>query len=72
MVEGFRSWQKILPRRVCERGSITLETLCGAGIPPHPGGSFFLYEKSVLRESDSLRGRKPEVCTDLTPPLFRP
>ena len=31
--------------------------------------SFFLYEKSGLRESDSLRGRKPEVCTDLTPTL---
>ena len=31
--------------------------------------SFFLYEKSGLGESDSLRGRKPEVCTDLTPPL---
>ena len=44
----------------------------GVGTPPHAGGSFFLYEKSVLRESDSLRGRKPEVCTDLTPPLFRP
>ena len=36
---------------------------------PHAEGSFFLYEKSVLRESDSLRGRKPEVCTDLTPPF---
>ncbi len=35
-------------------------------------GSFFLYEKSVLWGSDSLRGRKPEVCTDLTPNLFRP
>ena len=37
--------------------------------------SFFLYEKSVLRESDSLRGRKPEVCTDSTtpfPPLKKP
>ncbi len=32
-------------------------------------GSFFLYEKSVLRESDSLRGRKPEVCTDSTTPF---
>ncbi len=39
---------------------------------PHPGGSFFLYEKSVLRESDSLRGRKKEVCTDLTPQPFPP
>ena len=28
--------------------------------------SFFLYEKSVLCESDSLRGRSKEVCTDLT------
>ncbi len=44
-------------------------TLCGAGSTPHAGGSFFLYEKSVLRESDCLCGRKPEVCTDLTPPL---
>ena len=26
----------------------------------------------VLRESDHLRGRRPEICTDLTPPLFRP
>ena len=47
-------------------------TLCGAGSIPHAGRSFFLYEKSVLRESDSLRGRGKEVCTDLTPPLFRP
>ena len=30
-------------------------------------GSFFLYEKSVLRESDSLRGRSKEVCTDWPP-----
>ena len=72
VVEGFRSWQKVPPRRVCERGSITLETLCAAGSTPHAGGSFFLYEKSVLRESNSLRGRKPEVCTDLTPNPFRP
>ncbi len=48
-----------------------VQTLCGAGSTPHAGGSFFLYEKSVLRESDYLCGRKPEVCTDLTPPLFR-
>ena len=46
--------------------------VCGAGSTPHPGGSFFLYEKSVLRESDCLRGRREEVRTDLTPPLFRP
>ena len=32
----------------------------------------FLYEKSILRESDCLRGRSKEVCTDSTPPLFRP
>ncbi len=72
MVEGFRSWQKVPPRRVCERGSITLETLCAAGSTPHAGGSFFLYEKSVLRESDYLRDRKPKVCTDLTPTPFPP
>ncbi len=47
-------------------------TLCGAGSIPHAGGSFFLYEKSVLRESDSLRGREREVCTDLPPLFFRP
>ena len=76
--EGRRWWKdsdrgtKIPPRRACERGSITLETFCAAGSPPHAGGSFFLYEKSVLRESDSLRGRRTEVFTDLTPPLFRP
>ncbi len=46
--------------------------LCGAGSTPQAGGSFFLYEKSVLRESDSLRGRSKEVCTDLTHPFFRP
>ncbi|MCI8407289.1 MAG: hypothetical protein HFE43_09935 [Oscillospiraceae bacterium] len=33
---------------------------------------FFLYEKSVLRESDCLRGRGEEVCTDLTPTPFPP
>ncbi len=42
-------------------------TLCGAGSIPHAEGSFFLYEKSVLRESDSLCGREQKVCTDLTP-----
>ena len=46
------------------------ESLGGTGGIPHAGGSFFLYEKSVLRESDCLRGRRKEVCTDLTPPLF--
>ncbi len=44
-------------------------TLCGAGSTPHAGRSFFLYEKSVLRESDCLRGRRSEVCTDLTTPF---
>ena len=72
MVEGFRSWHKIPPRSAYERGSITLGTLCGAQNIPHAGGSFFLYEKSVLRESDSLRGSDSEVCTDLTPNPFRP
>ena len=72
VVEGFRSWHKVPPRRACERGNITLETFCGIGTTPHAGGSFFLYEKSVLRESDYLRGRKPEVSTDSTPPLFPP
>ncbi len=45
---------------------------CGAGSLSRAGQSFFLYEKSVERESDFLRGRRPKVCTDLTPPLFRP
>ncbi len=44
----------------------------GADTATHAGGSFFLYEKSVLRESDYLRGRSKEVCTDLAPPLFPP
>ncbi len=30
----------------------------------------FSLRKSVLRESDSLRGREREVCTDLTPKPF--
>ena len=58
-----------------QRGSSGLcsaHTQRGAGSSSHAGGSFFLYEKSVLRESDCLRGRRPEICTDLTPPLFRP
>ena len=38
---------------------------------PHAGRSFFLYEKSVLRESDSLRSRSQEICTD-SPPFFPP
>ena len=50
-------------------GSVTLGTLCGAQNIPHAGWSFFLYEKSVLRESDCLRGRRPEVCTDSTTPF---
>ncbi len=45
---------------------------CGTEDVLHTGGSFFLYEKSVLRESDFLRGRRKEVCTDLTPLFFRP
>ncbi len=47
----------------------SVQTLCAAGTTLHAGGSFFLYEKSVLRESDSLRGRKKEVSADLTPTL---
>jgi hypothetical protein len=43
---------------------------CGTGSTTHAGGSFFLYEKSILRESDYLRGREPEVSTDWIPPLF--
>ncbi len=72
---GRRRWKdsdrstKFPPRRFCERGSITLETFCGAGSTPHAEGSFFLYEKSVLRESDWLRGRRTEVCTDSTTPF---
>ena len=37
---------------------------CGAGSTLHAGWSFFLYEKSVLHESDCLRGSGQEVCTD--------
>ena len=48
------------------------ESLGGTGGIPYAGGSFFLYEKSVLRESDSLRGRREEVSTDLTPTLSAP
>ena len=45
------------------------ESPCGAGSTPQAGGSFFLYEKSVLRESNCLHGRKPEVCTNSTTPF---
>ena len=51
-------------------GFCCAHTLCGARNALPAGRSFFLYEKSVLRESDCLRGRKREVCTDLTHPLF--
>ena len=50
----------------------SVQTLCGARSTPYAEGSFFLYEKSVPRESDCLRGRGTEVCTDLTPNPFRP
>ena len=50
-------------------GFCCAHTLCGAGSAPHAGGSFFLYEKSVLRESDFLRGRGEEICTDSTTPF---
>ena len=53
-------------------GFCCAHTLCGARNALPAGRSFFLYEKSGLRESDSLRGRKSEVCTDLTRPLFPP
>ena len=65
----FTSCLADTPRRACERGSITLETFCGSGRTLHAGGSFFLYEKSVLRESDCLRGRREEVCTDPNTPF---
>ena len=48
------------------------ELLCGAGSIPQAGWSFFLYEKSVLRESDHLRGKGKEVCTDSTTPFSAP
>jgi hypothetical protein len=54
-------------KRLLRRTEFAQKLLCGAESTPHPGGSFFLYEKSVLRESDSLRGGGKEVCTDLTP-----
>ena len=53
-------------------GFCEAHTLCGTGSIPRAGGSFFLYEKSVLRESDFLRGREREVCTDLTHPFSAP
>ena len=53
-------------------GFCCAHTFCGTGSIPHPGGSFFLYEKSVLRELDCLCGRNKEVYTDLIPPLFPP
>ncbi len=77
VVEGF-PWEQKSPHPHIPFGStipFCAGTLCGAGSPPHAGGSFFLYEKSVLRESDCLRDRKPEVCTDSTtpfPPLKKP
>ncbi len=47
------------------------QMLCGAESIPHAGGSFFLYEKSLLRESDCLRGRGGSLYR-LNPQLFRP
>ncbi len=78
--EGRRWWKdslrstKSLSAHTVRKIWLSLRRNSGAaqGIPPHAGWSFFLYEKSVLRESDSLRGRKPEVCTDLTPTPFPP
>jgi hypothetical protein len=73
-VEGFPHGHKA-PHPHIPIGStipVCAETLCGAGSSPHAGRSFFLYEKSVLRESVFLRGREREICTDLTPHLFRP
>jgi hypothetical protein len=71
VVEGFPREQKSphphIP--IGRSGSVCAETPCAAGTIPHTERSFFLYEKSVLRESDFLRGRKPEVCTDLTLPF---
>ena len=64
---GAETATQKVPSGLCEA-----HTLCGTGTTPHAGWSFFLYEKSVLRESDYLRGRKPEVSTDSTPPLFPP
>ena len=50
--------------------SVCAETLVRhRNYPTRRGGSFFLYEKSVLRESDHPHGRKPEVCTDSTTPF---
>ena len=54
-------------KRFLRRTEFAQESPCGAESVLHAGWSFFLYEKSVLRESDSLRGRRKEVCTDLPP-----
>ena len=35
-----------------------------------PAYPFFRKEKSVLRESDHMRDRGQEVCTDFLPPKF--
>ena len=59
-------------KRFLRRTEFAQESPCGAESVLHAGWSFFLYEKSVLRELDHLRGSGSEVCTDLTPPLFRP
>ena len=58
-------------RGFLRRTELVQKSRCGAGTTPHAGRSFFLYEKSVLRESDSLRSRSQEICTD-SPLFFRP
>ena len=74
MVEGFPREHRIPHLHIPIGRSIRSlqKSLCGAGRTPHAGRSFFLYEKSVLRESDHLRGRKPEVSTDSTHPFSAP
>ena len=66
---GVKRYATLGIKEQVKRSTKRIKTPVGAGSILHPQGSFFLYEKSGLRESDCLRGRRKEVCADSTPPF---
>ncbi len=58
-VLGFQS-EKLSVRKKIPSGALRRKPGAAQEVSRTQGWSFFLYEKSVLRESDSLHGRSKE------------
>ena len=72
MVEGFRSWYKIPPRRACERGSITLETFLRRRKYPAPGRELFSLRKKRIAGIRPSAWQKAGSLYRLNPTPFPP